>query len=438
MSEPKWLELARGELGTKEIVGSKHNPNVLQYFRDVKNSGVKDDETSWCAAFAGAMLERSGIVSTRSLLARSYLQWGEKVDSPKPGDIVVFKRGNSSWQGHVTFFLYEKNVKIYCLGGNQSDSVNIQGYAKGQLLGYRRPKAISAKAVEKPSDLVLEAISKIGATPSQIPLNEYALWMGQSLTDENQPIIRGNREAMSTDTLAKIVTKNYWLTTSANKFGQAYASFILDTALEHGPQKTRLMMQRAVDAKDDGIIGPKTIAAIKAKAPKDFINAMIAQRTVEFKKKADWDVKFPDWHKRLSDLRDTLTGAKAKAIPIQPVQSAGPASSGGPVSDQVTKVPAQEPPAAQPATVTEKKMSTTPVEVKPWTQSLTIWGTIVTFASTVLPALAQLFGWDISAGDVQTVGTGVTTAIQAIGGVIGTVMAIIGRTKATAPVKFFG
>ncbi len=429
MSEPKWLELARKELGTKETVGSKHNPKVLQYFQDVKHAEIDDDETAWCAAFAGAMLERAGVVSTRSLAARSYLQWGEKVDKPKVGDIAVFQRGTSSWQGHVAFYLYEKDGKIFHLGGNQSNAVTISSTAKSRLLGYRRPKGATPAAVEKANDFVVDAIKKIGATPAYISLNEYAVWMGKSLTTENTTLIRGNRDAMSQDTLAKIVTKNYWLPAAADKFAQAYSVFILDTALEHGPQKTRLMMQRAAKVKDDGIIGPKTIAAIKAMGVIPFINALMAQRATEFKKQKDWDVRYPEWWARLGQLRDSLAGVQAPAQKVQAATIVAP------------KPPAALQPEPKPIT-TEKSMSTetTPAttDYKPWSQSLTIWGTIVTFASTVLPALAQLFGWDISAGDVKTVGEGVTTAIQAIGGVIGTIMAVIGRMNAKAPVKFFG
>ena len=68
---------------------------------------------------------------------------------------------------------------------------------------------------------------------------------------------------------------------------------------------------------------------------------------------------------------------------------------------------------------------------KPWTKSLTIWATVVTFLSTVAPALAALMGWNISAGDVQTVGNDVTTVLQAVGGLVGTILAIYGRVAAT-------
>jgi uncharacterized protein (TIGR02594 family) len=432
MSEPAWLQLARKELGVAEIVGSKHNPVVLAYFRDAKHSEIKDDETSWCAAFVGAMLERSGIVSTRSLLARSYLEWGVKVTTPKPGDIVVFKRGTSSWQGHVAFYLYEKDGKIFHLGGNQSNKVSITSTTKSKLLGYRRPKAVTEQAVEKMDEVLVKALDILQPSKGVISLSEFALFTGQKLTDENRTLIRGSRDAMTPETLRKIIAKNYWAPISAPQLPFEHAVFALDTALEHGAHKTRLAMQRASGVAADGIIGPKSTSAIKKTAAPAFIDALIREREALLKSSDDWDLKAADWKRAKLAL-------KAKLIPPPPA---------APTVRYVTEgapTPAAVAPAAvaPTPTITEKKMTETTVpapkpEYKPWSQSLTIWGTIVTFASTVLPALAQLLGWDITAGDVQNVGSGVTTAIQAIGGVIGTVMAIIGRTKATVPVKFLG
>ena len=135
-----YYQLAKTFEGTKEIRGPKHNKVVLAFYADVGHSWVDNDEVAWCAAFVGAMLERSGMRSTRSLAARSYLQWGNKVavDDAKPGDIVVFKRGNSSWEGHVAFFVRQTKASIYVLGGNQSNAVNVKAYPKSKLLGIRR------------------------------------------------------------------------------------------------------------------------------------------------------------------------------------------------------------------------------------------------------------------------------------------------------------
>lgn len=137
--DPEWMKLAWQDNGEKEIRGSRDNPLVVAYFKDVGHGWVKDDETAWCAAFVGSMLSRCDMPHTGSLAARSYLQWGSKTTKPKRGDVVVFKRGNSSWQGHVAFYVGEEGNYVYVLGGNQSNAVNVRRYSKSKLLGYRTP-----------------------------------------------------------------------------------------------------------------------------------------------------------------------------------------------------------------------------------------------------------------------------------------------------------
>lgn len=135
------FEYAKEEIGTKEWANGD-NPEVVEYYAESGNSGVKQDSVPWCAAFVGAMLKRSGLKGTGKLNARSYLDWGVAVDrkDAKPGDVVVFKRGNSSWQGHVAFFVKDNGKTITVLGGNQSDSVNMSNYGAANLLGIRRAK----------------------------------------------------------------------------------------------------------------------------------------------------------------------------------------------------------------------------------------------------------------------------------------------------------
>lgn len=145
-------ELAEKEIGTVEWKDG-HNPKVVAYFQDSGHPGVKDDETAWCAAFVGAMLKRAGSVGTGQLTARSYLKWGAEVprSEARPGDIVVLKRGNSSWQGHVGFFVQDNGKSITILGGNQSNAVNRKAYSVdgGQLLGIRRESPSAPKKDRK-------------------------------------------------------------------------------------------------------------------------------------------------------------------------------------------------------------------------------------------------------------------------------------------------
>ena len=133
---------ATKEVGTKEIVGPEDNPKIVEWFKQVGHGWVRDDETAWCAAFVGAMLELSGIVSTRGLNARSYVEWGEEVKEPRPGDIVVFWRGSpDSWKGHVGFFVSQDRKHIKVLGGNQANSVSFANYSTASLLSIRRARS---------------------------------------------------------------------------------------------------------------------------------------------------------------------------------------------------------------------------------------------------------------------------------------------------------
>ncbi len=156
-------ELAKAEVGTVEWKDGS-NPKVVAYFRDAGAPYIKDDETAWCAAFVGAMLKRAGGKGTGKLNARSYLEWGEKVElhNAKEGDIVVFTRGNSTWQGHVAFFVKDNGPTVTVLGGNQADSVSRKVYGKVNILGVRREPSAA------PADVV-QPIRKLPHNPEPIP-----------------------------------------------------------------------------------------------------------------------------------------------------------------------------------------------------------------------------------------------------------------------------
>lgn len=135
----KVFDLARLEIGTYEWAEGS-NPRVDAYFDDVGYPSMTDD-TAWCAAFVGAMLKRCGYPHTGKLTARSYLDWGKPVDlsQAQPGDVVVFWRGSpDSWTGHVGFVDRVADGKVYTLGGNQSNQVNVQAYPADRVLSVRR------------------------------------------------------------------------------------------------------------------------------------------------------------------------------------------------------------------------------------------------------------------------------------------------------------
>ncbi len=135
------LDFSMREYGVEETKGGLHNPTILKYFQESGNEWVHDDETAWCSAFMNAMAIRAGLEYSGKLNARSWLDVGQEVESPMPGDVIIFWRSSpDSWKGHVGIYINhdEDGNHINVLGGNQSNKVCISGYDKGRLLGYRR------------------------------------------------------------------------------------------------------------------------------------------------------------------------------------------------------------------------------------------------------------------------------------------------------------
>ena len=147
--EPSWLRVARTYLGLREYRGRSHNKTILKWWKMIKLSWIKDDETAWCAAAVGGILEECGIRSSRSAAARSYDSWGRELSRPAVGSIVAFWRGSKAgWKGHVAFVVgINKDGNIVCAGGNQGDAFNIKPFSPNRVLSYRWP----ANTTERPS-----------------------------------------------------------------------------------------------------------------------------------------------------------------------------------------------------------------------------------------------------------------------------------------------
>jgi len=132
---PPWYVIAFREIGVKEYpVGD--NGKIIEYHQ-YTSLKAKDQKTSWCASFVCWCFEQAGVESTNSAWAKSYLNWGVKLDRPKLGCVVVLSRGPVS--GHVGFFVDDTAKGIVLLSGNTANSVCISTFDSSRVLGYRWP-----------------------------------------------------------------------------------------------------------------------------------------------------------------------------------------------------------------------------------------------------------------------------------------------------------
>lgn len=143
--EPTWLKVGRSYLGLKEYRGNRHNPKILEWWQLIRMP-FTDDETAWCAGYVGGVLEECGIRSTRSAAAKSYhyTGWGQVLDGPCVGAVVVFWRKTPNGPyGHVGFVVgRDRFGNLMVLGGNQGDAVSIKPFNLERVKSYHYPAGV--------------------------------------------------------------------------------------------------------------------------------------------------------------------------------------------------------------------------------------------------------------------------------------------------------
>ena len=433
-----WLDLAWADLGVAATSAPDDIARIHAYFLAAGHPEISDDTTAWCAAFAGACLERAGLASTRSLLARSYLTYGTETPTATPGAIAVFSRGSDATLGHVAFVVGETTDELLVLGGNQAHSVSVIALPRSRLLGLRWPVAAPnkpASSVPTPenSDAAFDhALAHVlrmeggysddpydpgGPTNLGLTMADLAAIRGIPNIAENAALLKAAVIALTPAEAAPIYRALYWDPCQAPALPPPLALFHFDTAVNHGLVSAAHMLQQALAVDNDGEIGPLTLAAASASDPTTILAAYAEIRRARYRAIPTFPRFGRGWLARVD-----ATEAAAQSLSTTPATQPPP-----PKESPMTNAP------AFPATAQDPVPTSASGQPKWWGQSLTIWGTIVTTLATVLPIAGPLMGIDISAGMVHQLGDSVVHAAQAIGGVIGILMTIYGRTRAIQP-----
>lgn len=421
--QPAWLRQAWAEYGQREGDGAKNNPRIVKFYEDVGFGEVHHDEVAWCAAFVGACLERSGIRSTRLLLARSYLQHGTPIETGRLGAVVVLSRGSDPALGHVGFWLGETGDSLILLGGNQGDAVSVQAFAKGRLLGIRWPgpatvmppsedalfAAALAHVLEMEGGFTDDPHDPGGPTNKGITLETYAAWRGTPLDADNRARLVAELKAIADDEVARIYRERYWRPSQAGQLPAALAVMHFDAAVNHGVGGAKRMLQQALEVTVDGEIGPETLEAANSGSPAETVSAYAGIRRARYRGLPHFWRFGRGWLARVE-----TTEQRALAMPGATVATA--TRTKGPKTMSETTTREQAAPAG-----------------KWWGESMTIWGVIVTTLATVLPVVGPLIGLDISAELVRQIGAQATQVMQALAGLAGTLMTVYGRARASGP-----
>jgi lysozyme family protein len=253
-----------------------------------------------------------------------------------------------------------------------------------------------------------------GPTNRGITLDVYATFNGETVDAQSRQRLIAELKSIPDATLRTIYRKRYFEPAACNLFTAPLALMHFDAAVNHGVGAAIRMLQAVANVDVDGEIGPETLTAIGARGLSDVIDDYAEARRTRYRALPHFWRFGRGWLKRVDA---TLALAHAWAVEsatnrglLEPVQIAKGETQ---MSDQ-----------------TSTDTAATGDAGKWWAQSKTMWGTLITAAATVLPVLAPAIGVTLPADVIKTFGDQAVTAVQALAGLFGTVLAIYGRFKA--------
>jgi uncharacterized protein (TIGR02594 family) len=127
------VSIARQEIGHGELIFDNFGPDVARYMQG--RQGLP-----WCAGFVSYCLLKSGYKLPYTLRSRTFLNYGKRVATPKPGDLAVFARGKGGHAGIVESCAGNKVIVIEGNTGKAPSQVRriVYNGTPKNLLGWVR------------------------------------------------------------------------------------------------------------------------------------------------------------------------------------------------------------------------------------------------------------------------------------------------------------
>jgi lysozyme family protein len=118
----------------------------------------------------------------------------------------------------------------------------------------------------------------------------------------------GSMRSLSKSTAKDIYRKDYWDAIRADELPELIRYAVFDAAVNSGVKQSAKWLQQASGATPDGIIGPKTLAAVRAMDQQELLRKLLAQRLQFFTNLKTWDSFGKGWARRIASLLEMANG----------------------------------------------------------------------------------------------------------------------------------
>ena len=115
--------------------------------------------------------------------------------------------------------------------------------------------------------------------------------------------------------LQKIYKEGYWDKCNCDKLPKGIDYAVFDAAVNSGPSRSAKWLQFAVGAKQDGGIGPITLAKVKKHKPVQVTNELCDRRLSFMRSLSTWSTFGKGWERRVESVRSVaLSMSKGKIL----------------------------------------------------------------------------------------------------------------------------
>ena len=134
-------------------------------------------------------------------------------------------------------------------------------------------------------------ITNLGCTKAT-----WERWVGRRCTVEDM-------RALTPEDVAPLYREKYWHKVRGGDLPAGIDYCVFDTAINSGPGRAAKFLQEAVGATPDGIIGLRTLAAVREADPRQVIDTYCAARLAWLQELSTWMVFGHGWGRRVTDVR---------------------------------------------------------------------------------------------------------------------------------------
>ena len=119
------------------------------------------------------------------------------------------------------------------------------------------------------------------------------------------PVTEKAMRALTPADVAPLYKRKYWDKVKADELPAGIDYCVFDTAINSGPGRAIKLLQGVVGVDQDGDIGPKTLAAVKAFDPKDLLQDYSKRRLSFMMDLKNWPTFGKGWSRRVSEVEAT-------------------------------------------------------------------------------------------------------------------------------------